>query len=214
MGYDHGTTAALLAGAGLGFVVAAQVGPIWLLCARSTLRHGAGVGLAIGAGAAVVDTLYATAGSAGAAGLLAADAPRLAFGLLGAAVLLLLGLRTIWHALRVRHGAEHPDEVSNPRRAFATGLGATASNPATIASWAAIFTAASAARLTTSAVTTGALLLGVALGSLGWFAVLAGGLALVRHRVGDRALLLADTASGAGIAGFGVLLGWRALRDG
>ena len=51
--------ASFLAGLGLGFLVGAQVGPIWLLCARSSLRHGARVGLGIGAGAAIVDLLYA-----------------------------------------------------------------------------------------------------------------------------------------------------------
>ena len=47
-------TGALAAGLGLGFVTAAQVGPIWLLCLRSTLRGGFRIGVAIGAGAAVV----------------------------------------------------------------------------------------------------------------------------------------------------------------
>src|SRR5437667_233215 len=38
---------ALAAGFGLGFLTAAQVGPIWLLCLRSTLRSGFRVGIAI-----------------------------------------------------------------------------------------------------------------------------------------------------------------------
>ena len=54
--------AALLIGFGLGASVAAQLGPMSLLAIRSTLRNGVGVGLAIGAGIAVVDTLYAAAG--------------------------------------------------------------------------------------------------------------------------------------------------------
>jgi len=45
--------AALVTGLSLGFLVGAQVGPIWLLCARSSLRHGAPSGLAIGLGAAL-----------------------------------------------------------------------------------------------------------------------------------------------------------------
>src|SRR5205085_509218 len=48
-----GVTSAVAAGLGLGFITAAQVGPIWLLCLRSTLRGGFRVGVAIGAGAAV-----------------------------------------------------------------------------------------------------------------------------------------------------------------
>ena len=70
---------------------------------------------------------------------------RVAFGLTGAAVLIFLGIRTLVSAFRVRLGGEVDEEVSSPRKAFATALGATASNPLTIASWAAIFTAAGAA---------------------------------------------------------------------
>ena len=54
---------AAAAGFGLGFITAAQVGPIWLLCLRSTLRSGFRVGVAIGAGAAIVDLAYAALGS-------------------------------------------------------------------------------------------------------------------------------------------------------
>ena len=53
---------ALIVGFGLGFLVALQLGPMSLFLIRSTLRRGWGVGLAIGAGIAVVDALYAAAG--------------------------------------------------------------------------------------------------------------------------------------------------------
>src|SRR5256884_4671667 len=101
---------ALAAGFGLGSLTAAQVGPIWLLCLRSTLRGGFRVGIAIGAGAAVVDLLYAALGVAGASRLLEVGALRIALGLAGAAVLALLGLRTLWSAFRVRLGGEAPEE--------------------------------------------------------------------------------------------------------
>ena len=40
---------ALLTGLGLGVLVAAQVGPVSLLCVRTTLRYGFAPGLAVGA---------------------------------------------------------------------------------------------------------------------------------------------------------------------
>ena len=86
----------MLVGFGLGFLVAAQLGPISLLAIRSTLRNGVVVGLAIGGGVAVIDTLYAAAGAAGAAGLLAIEPLRLAFGLVGAAVLAGARVRVSW----------------------------------------------------------------------------------------------------------------------
>src|SRR5436190_22667648 len=103
-------------GLGLGFLVAAQVGPIWLLCLRTSARFGFRSGVAVGAGAAVVDTLYAALGVAGAAPLLQIDALRLALGLTGAAVLGVIGFRTLRDAFRVRLGAEGPTEIAAPRR--------------------------------------------------------------------------------------------------
>jgi putative LysE/RhtB family amino acid efflux pump len=202
----------LLVGFGLGFFVAAQLGPLSLFAIRSTLRSGVAIGLAIGAGVAVVDTLYAAAGAAGAAGLLEIEPLRLAFGLAGAAVLLFLGVRTLISAFRVRLGGEVEEEVSSPRRAFATALGATASNPLTIASWAAIFTAAGAAGAASGA-GVAVLLGGVGIGSMSWMAILASGVSVARRWVGDRTLRVVDGVAGAGLIGFGALLGYRTLHD-
>ncbi len=200
---------ALVLGFGLGFFVAAQLGPISLLAIRSTLRSGVVVGLAIGAAVAIVDTLYAAAGAAGAAGLLSIEPLRMAFGLLGAAVLAVLGARTLWTAFRVRTGGESREEVATPRAAFLTALAATASNPLTIASWAAVFAAAS----TAGAVAAAPLLLGVGLGSLTWMTILAGGVSVARRYVGPRLLRTIDGVAGAGILGFGGLLAYRTLRE-
>jgi putative LysE/RhtB family amino acid efflux pump len=203
---------ALVVGFGLGFLVAAQLGPISLLAIRSTLRNGVYVGLAIAGGVAVIDTLYAAAGAAGAAGLLAIEPLRLAFGLLGAAVLAALGARTLWSAFRIRMGGESREELATPRAAFVTALAATASNPLTIASWAAVFAAASTAG---AAAQGGAamLLAGVGLGSLTMMSLLAGGVSVARRRVGPRLLRAVDGAAGAGVLGFGALLAYRTLRD-
>jgi putative LysE/RhtB family amino acid efflux pump len=200
---------ALVVGFGLGFLVAAQLGPISLLAIRSTLRNGVLVGVAIACGVAVVDTLYAAAGAAGAAGLLAIEPLRLAFGLLGAVVLAVLGARTLWSAFRIRMGGESSEELATPRAAFVTALAATASNPLTIASWAAVFAAASTAGAGGGA----ALLAGVGLGSLTMMSLLAGGVSVARRWVGPRLLRTVDGVAGAGVLGFGALLAYRTLRD-
>src|SRR5213592_1960430 len=194
---------AVAVGFGLGFFVALQLGPMSLFLVRSTLRSGWSVGLAIGAGIAVIDALYAAAGAAGAAPLLAIDPIRLALGLIGAAVLVALGARTLYSAFRVRHGGEVHAEVATPQRAFLTALAGTASNPATIASWAAIFAAASAAGAADSPGGTVVLVGGVALGSLTWVAVLASGTAAARRAAGERAMRAADAVAGVGLIGFG-----------
>jgi threonine/homoserine/homoserine lactone efflux protein len=206
----------LAVGFGLGLFVGAQPGPVSLLCIRSVLRGAAASGIAIGAGAALIDLLYAGLGLAGAATLLEADALRVAFGLAGALVLGVIGARTLWAAFRVRLGGEAPEEVASPRRAFATAVAATASNPLTIATWAAIFTAASAAAVgdaATSADGAALMLSGVALGTLTAFTALTLLVAAVRTRFGPRLLSTVDVVAGTGLLGFAGLLGWRAVHE-
>ena len=207
---------ALAVGFGLGFFVGSQPGPVSLLCVRSVLRGAFPTGVAIGAGAAVIDLLYAGLGLAGAASLLEIDALRVGLGAMGALVLAAIGARTLWAAFRVRLGGEVPDEVATPTRAFATALAATASNPLTIATWAAIFAAASTASLgDVQGSPTGAALLlcGVALGTMTAFTGLSALVALVRTRFGPRLLAVVDGVAGAGLLGFAGLLGWRTAQD-
>jgi len=205
---------ALFAGFGAGFMVSMQLGPLSLFLIRSTLRGTLAIGLAIGAGIAIVDALYATAGAAGAAPVLSIDSVRTVLGLVGAVVLIALGVRTLWSAFRVRLGGEFDSEVASPRRAFATSLAATASNPLTIASWAAVFAAASTAGIASSAHSAMAFVAGVGIGSMAWVTLLALGVAASRARVGPRLLKTLDAAAGTAIVGFGGLLAWRTLREG
>jgi putative LysE/RhtB family amino acid efflux pump len=206
----------LLVGFGLGLFVGAQPGPVSLLCIRSVLRGAFATGVAIGAGAALIDLLYASLGLAGAASLLEIDALRLALGVAGALVLGAIGVRTLWAAFRVRLGGEAEEEVATPPRAFVTALAATASNPLTIATWAAIFGAASAAAVGDAAASaSGAamMLSGVALGTLAAFSVLSLLVSVVRGRFGPRLLTVVDGVAGAGLLGFAGVLGWRAAND-
>ena len=214
--WTHGSlvvVSALVLGFSLGFFVAAQIGPISLLVMRTVLRGALAAGLAIGAGAAVIDASYAALGQAGAAAVLEIDALRLALGVLGALVLVGLGVRTLWSAFRVRAGLEVDSEVATPRRAFFTSLAATASNPSTIASWAAIFAAATTAGAAAGAGATVAMLGGVALGTATWFSGLCLVLWVVRRRVGPGALRGVDVLAGSGLVAFGGLLGWKTLGD-
>jgi putative LysE/RhtB family amino acid efflux pump len=203
---------AVVVGFGLGFLVAVQLGPMSLFLIRSTLRRGWAVGLAIGAGIAVIDGVYAMLGAAGAVPLLTIGPLRVVLGLVGAVVLVALGVRTLWSAFRVRSGGELDVEVSGPRRAFLTSLAGTASNPATIASWAAIFAAASAGT-GRSAGAAAMLVLGVTLGSATWVTTLATAVAVVRRMAGPRAIRIADTVAGLGLLGFGGALAYGALHD-
>jgi putative LysE/RhtB family amino acid efflux pump len=200
-------------GFGLGFVVAAAIGPISLLCIRTVLRGDLGAGIAIGAGAATIDATYALLGALGAGRLLEIGALQLALGVVGAVVIAALGVRTLWSAFRVRLGGESDEEVASPARAYATSLAATASNPSTILSWAAVFAAASTASGVDGTAETLLLCAGVGCGTLTWFTSLSVSMAAIRGRVGDRLLRLVDIGSGLGLLVFSGVLGVRAARE-
>ena len=204
---------ALGAGLGLGFTVGAQPGPMSLFLVRSTLRGSLRTGLAIGAGIAVIDVLYAGIAAAGLAPVLGTVVVRVVLGVLGSAVLLALGLRTLWSAFRVRAGGEWDDEVRTPRRAFVTSLGATATNPLTIALWTGGFAAVGAAAHVHSGPPAVALLFGIGVGSLAWFTILSSAVSVGRRWLRPPVLRGVDACAGLALTGFGAALGYRALTD-
>src|SRR5215831_1003488 len=204
---------ALAAGLGLGVTVGAQPGPMSLFLVRSTLRGTLRTGLAIGAGIALIDVLYAGVAAAGLAPILDSVEVRVVLGVLGSAALLALGLRTLWSAFRVRAGGEWDDEVRTPRRAFVTSLGATATNPLTIALWTGGFAAAGAAANVHGARAAAALLVGIGLGSLAWFTILTSAVSFSRRWLRPPVMRGVDVCAGLALTGFGALLGYRAVTD-
>jgi threonine/homoserine/homoserine lactone efflux protein len=201
----------LLVGYGLGLFVAAQIGPVSLLIVRSVVRGNFRIGFAMGAAVALVDLGYAALGIAGVARALeSTDGVRVALGFVGAGVLAVLGLRSMWIGFRARFGLETEEEVGSPRRAFATAFAATALNPLTIALWTGAAPAAVSGAQ--SSFGTVALLVGVGCGTLTWYTFFAGAIALARRRIGPRLLAAIDIGAGGGILGFGAYLGFRTAR--
>ena len=203
----------LVVGLALGAFVAAQVGPVALLCIRTATRHGFGPAASIGAGAATVDVVYAGLGVVGAAALIQVRPVGFALGLAGAVVLAWMGVRTLRDAWRIRLGGEADGDLVTLPASFRTGLVATASNPLTIISWTAIFGAAATASLLVSTGSAIALLIGVLVGSAAWFLVLALVASRLGERLGRRTLWSIDVAAGVGLLGFASLLGVRTVRE-
>jgi threonine/homoserine/homoserine lactone efflux protein len=197
----------------LGGFVAAQVGPVSLLCIRTSTRSGFRPGVAVGMGAALVDLAYALLGVLGAAALIQIEPVRLGLAVVGALVLAVMGLRTLHTAWRLRLGGETSQEVAAPGAALRTGIVATASNPLTIVSWAAVFGAATTAALVSTPQGAVALLVGVGVGSATWFVLLAAVASRVGGRLGPRALAAIDAVAGVGLLFFAALLGTRAVQD-
>lgn len=202
-------TTALVTGFGLGFLVAAQVGPVWLLAARSVIQGRLITGIMIGLGAATIDMAYGALGLVGAASLLRISGLRLGLGLLGTAVLIVLGALALRHAIQTGDKAEPSTQITSARRAYLMALGATAPNPLTITAWAAVFAAASTARITHTTAAAALLLAGIGLGTATWFTVLSTAMALVRRLAGRRVHQAISVISGLGLIAFGIVLAWQ-----
>lgn len=198
------TTLLFLKGLLLGLSIAAPVGPIGLLCIRRSLADGFWPGLFGGLGTAVADAVYAAIAAFGLTAvsglLLGAQAP---LSLIGGALLLWLG----WKAMT----GKPPEAAASAPAATAlwpTFIGTfflTLANPATILTFAAIFAGLGLAAVDTAA---GAVVLvvGVFLGSLGWWALLSGAVSLLRRRISPAVVLWINRVSGAALALFGAVL--------
>jgi len=188
---------------GFGLAVAAPVGPMSLLCMRRTLTLGWRHGMATGFGIATGDGLYAAVAALGLAGvssfLFAHERPlHLAAGLL----LLWLGVKTVRMKEQERP-AEATREASWPA-AYAGAVALTLTNPPTIITFAAIFTAlapASGFDAGIAAATVG----GVFAGSLLWWGGIVGAVSLFRHAMGARTRRWIDRAAGLALVVFGLL---------
>ena len=186
-------------GLAFGFVLAATVGPMWVLCLRRTLARGVLIGFASGMGIAVADGVY---GAIAAFGLTAISGFLLAhsfwIGLAGAAFLLYLGARTL-AAKPVEPGMETSER--GVVGAFLSTLGLTLTNPPTILAFAAIFAGLGLAS-NSSYGSAGFIVLGVFLGSAAWWVILAAGAARLRERIGPRQLRAVNGVAGLMILGF------------
>jgi threonine/homoserine/homoserine lactone efflux protein len=191
--------ALFLKGLAFGFVLAATVGPMWILCFRRTLAAGALAGFVSGMGIAVADALY---GAIAAFGLTAISGLLLSYsfwvGLVGAAFLVYLGIKALIGA----PPAASPDEKTTGLvKAFLSTLGLTLTNPPTILAFVAIFAGLGLA----SSADYGAaslIVLGVFLGSAAWWIVLSAAAARLRERIGPRLARAINIVSGVSILGF------------
>jgi threonine/homoserine/homoserine lactone efflux protein len=188
-----------LKGLAFGFLLAATVGPMWLLCFRRTVAHGALAGFVSGMGIAVADGLY---GAVAAFGLSAISGfllqHRFWIGMAGSAFLLYLGIK-ILVASRVPV-REKPQEITSLGQAFVSTFGLTLANPPTILAFAAIF--AGLGLVSEDYASAALVVLGVFLGSAAWWVILAAGAGWLRDRVGPSLFRAVNVVSGLSILAF------------
>ena len=190
-----------LKGLAFGFLLAATVGPIWVLCFRRTVAQGALAGFVSGMGIAVADGVY---GAVAAFSLTAISrfllAQRFWLGLAGGIFLLYLGIQCLL-ANPVPPQEQRPERMSLAR-AFLSTLGLTLANPPTILAFAAIF--AGLGLVSSDYATAALVVLGVFLGSASWWIVLAAGAGWLRGRTGPKLFRAINLVSGLSILGFAI----------
>lgn len=194
-------------GMGIGFAVAAPVGPIGMLCIRLTLEKGRLAGFCGGLGAAVADTLFAAIGAfaiIGAFGLTVGgggiEAYRTWFELGGGLFLIAFGVHL---GLKKPVITNADEEVPQTLFAdFAKTLALTLANPTTILSFIAIFAGLPGmARIDLD--TLPLLTLGVFVGSAGWWLTLAIGVGLIRHMISYAVFVWLNRIAGGLLVAFG-----------
>jgi threonine/homoserine/homoserine lactone efflux protein len=191
-----------LKGLAFGFLLAATVGPMWILCFRRTLAHGRLFGLVSGMGVATADALY---GFVAAFGLTVVSSALLAqkfwLSLIGGTFLCWLGARTLL-ARPGDNAATAP--AGSLTGAYTSTLILTLTNPATILAFVAIFAGlglASSGSYTEASL----VVVGVVIGSATWWLLLALGAGWLRTRSGPRTMRAINIAAGLSILAFGVV---------
>jgi len=202
----------LLKGIGVGFAVAAPVGPIGLLCIRRTLADGRAAGLASGLGAASADAVYGVLVAAGfaATGVLLSFATPLEIG--GGLLIALLGL------LSIRGFLKGPVSESAPTYnirgalipAYTTTFALTLSNPMTILAFVGLVAGLGASAASDPSAPYW-LVIGVFIGSALWWFFLVHLALAAKSRITPRVTRWFDLVSGVVLVVWGLWIAGGAL---
>ena len=195
----------LIRGFAFGFAIAASPGPIFFLCLRRSLLRGWLTGLVSGLGVATADAFYAAVAVFGVAAVVTTTLAPVArwLALAGGLALIFIGIRSVISTPATREATTNTTGAGLAW-AYASILGLTITNPATIISFAAL-AAALGAGLSGSWTRPALVVAGVGLGSASWWLILAAITALLRARVTPTVARTIGIVSGLAIAGLGAV---------
>jgi threonine/homoserine/homoserine lactone efflux protein len=220
----------LLKGLVVGFLVAAPVGPVAVMCIHRTIAHGRTAGYICGLGATCADTVFGAVAALGLgfiAGELMARQDWLRMG--GGILLIGLGLRlALSRQLSRRAEAQEREEERGEQEGaddeasadqpssrqglddhignFVSAFAVMITNPITLVSFAAVFAAVDVAEIHDKTIWALALVAGVFLGGALWWTTLITLTSLFRHRINERGILWVSRGAGVLILIFGILI--------
>lgn len=186
----------------IGFLIAAPVGPIGILCIRRTLTHGRLHGFASGLGAAAADTIY---------GFIAAFsltfisdylvAHQTLFRIIGAVFICTLGIRTFLSHTNTRSKSPAASDLAAD---FSTTFVLTLMNPITILAFTAVFAGVGIEHSTHSL--EGFLVAGVFAGAASWWFLVTTVAGLFHRKISSENILWLTRISGVIIIAFGLFI--------
>jgi threonine/homoserine/homoserine lactone efflux protein len=193
----------LIRGLVAGFLIAAPVGPVNVLCISRTLSNGWPSGLVSGLGAAAADTLYgAIAGFSITFVIRLLIREEFWIRLVGGILLILLGVMYYHKRPQPLAARKNEDSVHSD---FASTFLLTLTNPTTVLSFLAVLAALGMGHHRVWLLTV-FLVLGIFCGSMVWWLVLTGAVNALRDRFNDRAMLWMNRIAGLAIGGFGIVM--------
>jgi threonine/homoserine/homoserine lactone efflux protein len=189
----------------VGFMIAAPVGPIGILCIRRTLSGCYALGFVTGLGAAVADTFYgAVVGFSLATVQDFIQAHSYYLHLTGGFLLGWIGLAILRSSPRPKISESSQEE--NLLHGFVSAFLLTISNPLPLLVFGASFAAVGVATANDSLLQAFILVFGVFIGASAWWLTLSTGVKLFHKRISDTHLLWINRFSGLMLLGFSLYM--------
>jgi threonine/homoserine/homoserine lactone efflux protein len=188
----------------IGFVAAAPIGPVNVLCIQRTLNQGRSIGIISGLGAATADAVYGGIAGMGLtliSHILLKNQIWIRFA--GGVFLCYLGVRII---LAKQGGHAVSNHVRGFMGAYTSALVLTLANPTTIFSYGILFAGFGVISIHHGLEAAGFIVPGVFIGSALWWVILSGGAGMLRSRLNESGFAWANRISGAIVAGSGLLI--------
>ncbi|HSY53540.1 MAG TPA: LysE family transporter [Opitutaceae bacterium] len=188
----------LLKGFVIGFIVAAPVGPVGLLCIRRSILDGRVAGFVTGLGAATGDAVFGLIAALSLTSVTEFLAGHVrGFQLLGGLCLFVIGVITIRSRPPVR--TRQPVHAPNFTAAYFSTIAITLANPMTMAGFIGIFTGFGVGLSTTGIAQISWLVAGVFLGSAAWWLLLSACAGWLGKKIPDGGLHAINVGTGLAI---------------
>ena len=191
-----------LRGLAAGFIIAAPIGPVNVLCIQRTLEKGWKPGIVAGLGAAFADSLYGgIAGFSISIIIQFLIQEEFWFRLIGGLLLMAIG---VVYFFRRPPSIAAGKNGSSAHSDFAAAFLLTVANPTTVLSFLTVLATLGLGRHRPPWETS-LLITGIFCGSTTWWLILASGASLLRGKITDRTMSWMNRVAGIAIGGFGLV---------